>query len=53
MAIHEYDFPKFLLTSVVTCLLIFLVVFIGFILVILLQQFGNFLYSLFMEVVYR
>lgn len=53
MAIHEYDFPKFLLTSIVTVLLMFLVVFIGFILVILLQQFGNFLYSLFMEVVYR
>lgn len=53
MTIHEYDFKKFILTSIVTCLLIFLVVFIGFILVILLQQFGNFLYSLFMEVVYR
>lgn len=53
MAVHEYDFKKFILTAVVTCLLIFLVVFIGFILIILLQQFGNFLYSVFMEVVYR
>ena len=53
MAIHEYDFPKFMITSMVTVLLMFLVVFIGFMIVILIQQFGNFLYSLFMEVVYR
>lgn len=53
MAIHEYDFPRFIFTSILTVLLMFLVVFIGFILVILIQQFGNFLYSIFMEVVYR
>lgn len=53
MAIHEYDFPKFMLTSIITVLFMILVVFIGFTLVILLQQFWNFLYSIFMEVVYR
>lgn len=53
MAIHEYDFPKFLWTSFVAVLIMALVVFIGFIIVILIQQLGNFLYSVFMEVVYR
>lgn len=53
MAIHEIDFPKFLFTLVVTGLFMILIVFIGFMIVILIQQFWNFLYSLYMEVVYR
>lgn len=53
MAVHEYDFPKFLWTSFVAVLIMVLVVFIGFVIVILIQQLGNFLLSLFMEVVYR
>ncbi|MBQ8038298.1 MAG: YIP1 family protein, partial [Lachnospiraceae bacterium] len=53
MTVHEYNFPKFLWTSIVAVLIMALVVFIGFIIVILIQQLGNFLYSLFMEVVYR
>lgn len=53
MTIHEYDFPKFMLTSIVTVLFMILIVFIAFTLVILLQQFWNFLYSIFMEVMYR
>ena len=53
MAIHEYDFPKFLWTSFVAVLIMILVVFIGFMIVILIQQLGDFLFSLFMEVVYR
>ena len=53
MAIHEYDFKKFCFTSLVTVFGMILVVFVGFMIVILLQQFGNFLYSLYMEVVYR
>lgn len=53
MAIHEYDFKKFMFTSFVTLFGMILVVFVGFMIVILLQQFGNFLYSLYMEVVYR
>ncbi len=53
MAMHEIDFPKFLFTLFVTILFMILIVFIGFMIVILIQQFGNFLYSLYMEVVYR
>lgn len=53
MTVHEYNFPKFLWTSIVAVLIMILVVFIGFVLVILIQQLGNFLLSLYMEVVYR
>lgn len=53
MTVHEYTFPKFLITSVVTLVCMVLAVCIGFIMVILLQQFWNFLYSIFMEVVFR
>ena len=53
MAIHEYTFPKFLLTGLVTLVCMILAICIGFIVVILLQQFWNFLYSIFMEIVFR
>lgn len=53
MAIHEYNFPKFLITSIFAILIMILIVFIGFMVVILVQQFWNFLYSLFMEAMYR
>ncbi len=53
MAIHEYTFPKFLITSIVTLVCMVLTLCIGFIVVILLQQFWNFLYSIFMEIVFR
>ena len=53
MAIHEYTFPKFLITGVVTLACMVLTICIGFIVVILLQQFWNFLYSIFMEIVFR
>lgn len=53
MAIHEYTFPKFLTTTLVTLVCMVLAVFIIFILVILLQQFWNFLYAIFMEVVFK
>ncbi len=53
MAVHEYTFPKFLLTSLVTLVCMVLAICIGFIVVILLQQFWNFLYSIFMEIVFR
>ncbi len=53
MAIHEYTFPKFLITGVVTLVCMILAICIGFIVVILLQQFWNFLYSIFMEIVFR
>ncbi len=53
MAVHEYNFPKFLWTSVVAVLIMLLAVFVGFVIVILIQQLANFLLSVFMEVVYR
>ena len=53
MAIHEYNFPRFLVTSVFAILIMILIVFIGFMVVILVQQFWNFIYSLFMEAMYR
>ncbi len=53
MAIHEYTFPKFLITGIVTLVCMVLALCIGFIVVILLQQFWNFLYSIFMEIVFR
>ena len=53
MAVHEYNFPKFILTAIVALLIMILIVFIGFMVVILLQQFWNFIYSIFMEVMYR
>lgn len=51
--VQEYTFSKFLLTGLATVVLMFLAAFVLFIVVILVQQFGDFLYSLFMEVVYR
>lgn len=53
MTVHEYTFPKFLTTGLVTLVCMILAICIGFIMVILLQQFWNFLYSIFMEVVFR
>ncbi|MBQ7038422.1 MAG: YIP1 family protein [Clostridia bacterium] len=53
MTVHEYTFPKFLTTGVVTLICMILAICIGFIVVILLQQFWNFLYSIFMEIVFR
>lgn len=53
MAVHEYNFPRFLTTSIFTLFMMILIVFIGFMVVILVQQFWNFIYSLFMEAMYR
>lgn len=53
MTVHEYTFPKFLTTGLVTLVCMVLAICIGFIMIILLQQFWNFLYSIFMEVVFR
>ncbi len=53
MTVHEYNFVKYLLTGVVTVLFMILIVFIGFMIFILVQQFVDFIYSIFMEVVYR
>lgn len=53
MTVHEYSFPRFLITALATVVAMFLIVFVIFIVVILIQQFADFLYALFMEVVYR
>lgn len=52
MKIHEYDFFKFLLTSIVTILFMILVVFVIFMCVILLQQVGQFISSVYTEIRY-
>ncbi|MBE6727439.1 MAG: hypothetical protein E7562_02190 [Ruminococcaceae bacterium] len=53
MSVHEFTFTKFLLTSLVTVFGMLLVVFIGFMIIILLQQFWNFIYAIYMELTFR
>lgn len=53
MTIHEYDFFKFLGTTVITLLGMALVVFIIFMLFILFQELFGFIGSLFTEIFYR
>jgi len=51
--VHEYDFFKFILTSIVTLFFMILVVFIIFMCAILIMQFGSFIVSIYEEVAYR
>lgn len=53
MTVQEYGFPKFVITTIVTLLFMILIVFVLFMIVVLIQQFGTFVYSIFMEVAYR
>ena len=53
MTAHEYDFFKFLSTSIVTVFLMILVVFVVFLVGILLGQVWDFFVSLFQEIFYR
>lgn len=53
MKIHEFDFFKFLWTTVITIIAIALVIFLCFMIVILLQQFFAFIKTVFIEVTYR
>lgn len=53
ITVHEYSFKKFILTSVLTVLGMILVVFIGFVMAILLQQLFNFFVTVYAELVYR
>lgn len=53
MTVHEYGFGKFVLTSVITLLGIVLIMFIVFMMGILLQQFWDFLVSVYVELAYR
>lgn len=51
--IHDYSLSKFIGTTVVTVLGMLLVIFVIFMVVILLQQLGDFIGSIFVEVIYR
>lgn len=53
MNIHDYSLSRFLLTTVVTVFLMIVIVFILFMVVIMFQQLFNFIYAVYMEVVYR
>ena len=53
MTVHDYSLSKFLLTTVVTIFLMIVIVFILFMAFIMLQQLYNFIYAVYMEVVYR
>ena len=53
MVIHEFNFFKFVGTALLTLFGMLLIVFFLFMLGILLQQFADFLSSLFTEVMYR
>lgn len=53
MKIHEFDFFKFLWTTVITIIAMALVIFLCFMIVILLQQFFAFIKTIFIEVTYR
>lgn len=53
MTVQEYSFGKMLGTTVITVFLMILIVFVIFMVAILLQQLGNFFYTIYMEVAYR
>ncbi len=53
MIIHEFDFFKFLLTTVITVVAMAIVIFLCFMIIILLQQFFAFIRTVFIEVTYR
>ena len=53
ITIQDFSFGKFLFTTIVTVLAMLLIVFIIFLLAILLQQAGDFVKTVFMEVAYR
>ncbi len=53
MSAHEFDFFRFLLTAFVSVLFMILVAFVIFVVIILLQQVGNFFTSVFTEILYR
>lgn len=53
MVVHEYSFPKFLISVILTVCGMILVIFIIFMLCMLVNQLWSFLITLFMEGVYR
>lgn len=53
MAAHEYDFFKFLSTTIVSVLFMILIVFVIFLVGVLWQQISKFVSSIFTELMYR
>ena len=53
MVVQEFDFFKFLGTALLTLIAMAIVIFLIFMIVILVQQFYGFLYTIFLEVAYR
>ena len=53
MTVHENGFVKFIATGLLSLFGMLLVIFVLFMIIIQIQQFGIFLVSIFMEVVYR
>lgn len=53
MAVHEYDFFKFLTTTIVTVLFMILIVFVVFLVGVLLQQVGELFTTIYREIFYR
>ena len=53
MSVHEYDFFKFLSTSLVSVVFMILIVFVIFLVGVLLQQFGAAFVSIYREIFYR
>ena len=53
MTVHEYDFFKFLGTSIVTVLFMILIVFVVFLVGVLLQQVGELFLTIYREIFYR
>lgn len=53
MIVHEFDFFKFLLTTVISLVAMAIVIFLAFMIIILLQQFFAFIRTVFIEVTYR
>lgn len=53
MTVHEYDFFKFLITGIVTVMLMILVVFVIFICALMSKQAITFIESVYTEIVYR
>lgn len=53
MIVHDFNFPRFLVSVVIGLFFMFLIIFVIFVFGILITQLWGFLVTLFMEVVYR
>lgn len=53
MTIHDFSFPRFILTSIITLLLIILIVFVVFMIGVLLTQFASFFAEVILEAMRR